>query len=123
TALPDATESLHGIVRGRVDDDPIVAAVIGRSDVEIPETREGNSFVESRYVRAQKPACSPVRVAGHSFGERRIHDAMGGAEIGIFRPGHAVVGADLNVSMTFVPGGRIVFHIEVIKGVVRINGD
>src|SRR5882762_1808032 len=80
-ALPDAAQSLDRVVRRGVDYAPVIAAVIGRGDVEIPETRKGYSLIKTWPVSAKKTDCGTAVVTGDCFGEYSIDDPMRYAQV------------------------------------------
>src|SRR5260370_30724439 len=59
-SLPNAAESLNRIVRRGVDDTPVIAAIVGCGNVEIPKAREGYSLIKTWPVSAKKTNSGPA---------------------------------------------------------------
>src|SRR6202030_967336 len=120
--LPNAAFALDRVVRREVGHTPAITTIECRGHEQVPISGEIDVFVITSVIGPKEAARRTAVAAGDRFRKRAVDYAMADTQIGIFRPGGAVVGANLHMHVSFTVV-RITDDVKNVDLVVRIDRD
>ena len=125
--LPNASHTLHWVVRSGVNSGPGLAAVISGRNECIPFAGKTNCLIIAGSIRSKPCDRRAPCAATDGFNFRRIHNTVSRSQIDISCPRYGIIHvtmADRDASMSFrwiADRDRLIVNVGVVNGVVTID--